>query len=168
LGELFALSRSTLLYYDSIGLLKPSGRTAAGYRLYSEEDRGRLERIVAFRSLGLPLESIGAYLDASETGPSAMLLRRIFQISAEIEGLREQQRLILDMMEGDGSLKGAKSVLHSLQELGKAAGIDESNYRSLHGLFERSSPEAHRRLLGLLGFTKTDIEDFLENLKDGR
>ena len=93
LGELFALSRSTLLYYDSIGLLKPSGRTAAGYRLYSEEDRGRLERIVAFRSLGLPLESIGAYLDASETGPSAMLLRRIFQISAEIEGLREQQRL---------------------------------------------------------------------------
>lgn len=44
IGELAALgglSRSTLLYYDRIGLLSPSGRSEANYRLYSAEDRER-------------------------------------------------------------------------------------------------------------------------------
>src|SRR6185369_4451961 len=35
------LSRSTLLYYDRLGLLKPSGRTASGYRYYTDADQRR-------------------------------------------------------------------------------------------------------------------------------
>lgn len=45
LGKRFGLSRSTLLYYDRIGLLQPSGRTEAGYREYTRSDADRLERI---------------------------------------------------------------------------------------------------------------------------
>jgi len=41
LARSFGLSRSTLLYYDSIGLCKPSGRSAANYRTYTENDRAR-------------------------------------------------------------------------------------------------------------------------------
>ena len=44
LARSFGLSRSTLLYYDSIGLCKPSGRSAANYRTYTEKDRERLGR----------------------------------------------------------------------------------------------------------------------------
>src|SRR5262245_19662656 len=45
LARAFGLSRSTLLYYDRIGLLAPSGRTGSGYRSYSEKDYRQLERI---------------------------------------------------------------------------------------------------------------------------
>jgi len=41
LAGLFGLSRSTLLYYDRIGLLSPSARSESGYRLYSAADRER-------------------------------------------------------------------------------------------------------------------------------
>ena len=43
------ISRTVLLYYDTIGLLKPSGRTGAGYRIYSEADVQRLKQIMIYR-----------------------------------------------------------------------------------------------------------------------
>ena len=52
LAEQFGLSRSTLLYYDRIGLLSPSARSEAGYRQYSAADRGRLESICSLRRAG--------------------------------------------------------------------------------------------------------------------
>lgn len=52
----------TLRYYDRIGLLVPSGRTEARYRLYSDEDLERLQQILFFRELDFPLEKIGQLL----------------------------------------------------------------------------------------------------------
>ncbi len=65
-GELSSLSGitvRTLHYYDEIGLLEPSGRTAAGYRLYENGDVLRLHRILCFRELGLALEEVAAAID---------------------------------------------------------------------------------------------------------
>ncbi|HET7839796.1 MAG TPA: MerR family transcriptional regulator, partial [Rectinemataceae bacterium] len=166
LGELVGLSRSTLLYYDSIGLLRPSGRSGAGYRLYTEDDRRRLERIVALRRTGLALERIASCLEGGEDGPAGMLLRRVFDINGEIEGLRAQQKALLDLIEADGRLKDSRRILHGLEALGREAGVDRDSYLGIHQAFERSSPEAHRRLLGFLGFAEPDIEDFLSTLND--
>ena len=58
LAKRFGLSRSTLLYYDSIGLLRPTGRSAKGYRLYSEDDAARLEKICLYRQTGLSLDEV--------------------------------------------------------------------------------------------------------------
>lgn len=63
LSKAFGLSRSTLLYYDKIGLLMPSARTSAGYRSYSEEDRKRLEQICLYRETGISLEDMKIILD---------------------------------------------------------------------------------------------------------
>lgn len=52
----------TLRYYDKIGLLKPSARTDAGYRLYSDEDVERLQQILFFRELDFPLAKIAEIL----------------------------------------------------------------------------------------------------------
>lgn len=52
------LTVRTLHHYDSIGLLKPSARSEANYRLYSREDVARLHAILALRQLGLPLADI--------------------------------------------------------------------------------------------------------------
>ncbi len=77
LGRLCGVSRSTLLYYDAIGLLSPSSRTPAGYRLYDEPQRARLEKILLFHSLGIPLVRIKKLLAAPEKGPAALHHRRL-------------------------------------------------------------------------------------------
>jgi len=65
-GELSRLTGVTvraLHHYDEIGLIVPSERTAAGYRLYDEGDVKRLHQVLVLRELGVPLEAIAAALD---------------------------------------------------------------------------------------------------------
>jgi DNA-binding transcriptional MerR regulator len=61
-AELAGVTVRALHHYDRLGLLKPSYRSEAGYRLYSERDLMRLEQIVVLKFLGLPLKSIGTLL----------------------------------------------------------------------------------------------------------
>ncbi|HEX9796505.1 MAG TPA: MerR family transcriptional regulator [Anaerolineales bacterium] len=62
LAELAGVSVRTLHYYDQIGLLPPSARTAAGYRQYRSSDLIRLQQILLYRELEMPLEAIQALL----------------------------------------------------------------------------------------------------------
>ena len=62
IGELAAMARvsvRTLRHYEALGLLTPTARTEAGYRLYGSAQLERLYRILALRALNLPLEEIG-------------------------------------------------------------------------------------------------------------
>lgn len=61
-ARLAHLSVRALHHYDQIGLLVPSARTAAGYRLYGQADLDRLQQILFFRELAFPLEEIGRIL----------------------------------------------------------------------------------------------------------
>lgn len=63
LAEMAGITVRTLHHYDKLGLLRPSARTAAGYRLYGEEDLLRLQQILFFRQLDVPLEEIRRLLD---------------------------------------------------------------------------------------------------------
>ncbi|MBN6058569.1 MerR family transcriptional regulator, partial [Nonomuraea sp. RK-328] len=54
----------TLHHWDAIGLVRPSGRTAGGYRLYSAADVARIHRVLIYREPGLSLDDIGELLDA--------------------------------------------------------------------------------------------------------
>jgi MerR family transcriptional regulator, thiopeptide resistance regulator len=58
LAKQTGVSVRTLHYYDEIGLLSPSHRTEAGYRLYDEQDIVRLQQIVSLRQIGFSLEEI--------------------------------------------------------------------------------------------------------------
>ncbi|WP_370937239.1 MerR family transcriptional regulator [Amycolatopsis sp. cg13] len=71
-GEVAALAGVTvraLHHYDEIGLLSPSGRTTSGYRRYDDADLDRLQRILLYRELGFPLETIASVL--AEPGTDA-------------------------------------------------------------------------------------------------
>jgi len=71
IGELARISgvaAKTIRFYSDSGILPPTMTTAAGYRLYSEADRGRLETIRALRELGFPLATIATLLDQGEQG----------------------------------------------------------------------------------------------------
>jgi DNA-binding transcriptional MerR regulator len=63
IARLAGVTLRTLMYYDKIGLLTPSARTDAGYRLYSDEDMERLQQILFFRELDFPLAKIGEILN---------------------------------------------------------------------------------------------------------
>ena len=53
----------TLHHYDRAGLLRPGGRTGAGYRLYGAREFARLQQILTLKFIGLPLEEIKGLLD---------------------------------------------------------------------------------------------------------
>ena len=57
----------TLHHYDRLGLLKPSGRTQAGYRLYGEQDFVRLQQIVTLKFIGFPLKQIKELLSPNSS-----------------------------------------------------------------------------------------------------
>ncbi len=63
LADRTGLSLRTLRHYDEIGLLRPSGRTDGGFRVYSEDDSTRLTLIRQARALKFSLEEIGELLD---------------------------------------------------------------------------------------------------------
>src|ERR1051325_5163091 len=74
-GELSRLTGVTvraLHHYDEIGLVRPSQRTAAGYRLYDEPDVLRLQQVLVLRELGVALDQIAAVIDAA-TDRAALL-----------------------------------------------------------------------------------------------
>jgi MerR family transcriptional regulator, thiopeptide resistance regulator len=66
------LSVRALHYYEEIGLVAPSHRSAAGHRLYTSQDVARLQRVAVLRGLGLSLEQIAGGLDAG--GPELLAL----------------------------------------------------------------------------------------------
>ena len=89
----------TLHHYDRMGLLKPSGRTEAGYRLYGERDFARLQQIVTLKFIGLPLRQIKDLLDRSNLDLAAtlrlqrrMLLEKRQQVEAAIHAIEEAER----------------------------------------------------------------------------
>lgn len=84
-AELAGVSIRALHHYDELGLLKPSGRTAAGYRLYSAADLLRLQQIVIGRELGLSLEQIRQSLDDPRFDRRAALLKQRAELEARAE-----------------------------------------------------------------------------------
>lgn len=62
-AEEFGITIRTLHHYDTIGLLVPSARTPAGYRLYTPTDLERLSTIVVYRRLGFSLEEVASLID---------------------------------------------------------------------------------------------------------
>lgn len=63
ISKLFGISVRTLHYYDSIGLLKPTKLTESGYRLYDEQAIVRLQNILIFREIEIPLKEIKEILE---------------------------------------------------------------------------------------------------------
>ena len=106
----FGLSRSTLLYYDSIGLLSPSARSRANYRLYSEADVERMELIDLYRQAGLPLKDVARVLDGDRGTAGDLLAERLRELGREINTLRRQQRRIVDLLKTEAALRETRSL----------------------------------------------------------
>lgn len=88
-AELVGVSVRTLHHWDAIGLVRPSGRTAADYRLYGPADVARIHRVLVYRELGIALADIGALLDDPSADEVAHLQRQREALVSRISRLQE-------------------------------------------------------------------------------
>jgi DNA-binding transcriptional MerR regulator len=86
-----------LRHYESLGLVRPTGRTDSGYREYSSEDIRRIFHVESLRSLGLSLREVGRALDDPGFRPSELVEDLVRQtrerIAAETELLTRLRRI---------------------------------------------------------------------------
>lgn len=99
LARMLGINPRTLRYYERIGLLIPSARTAAGYRIYSEHDAERLAFIRRAQRLGWSLDEIASIIAVRESGSAPCRhvralaeakAREITARIAELEALRQE------------------------------------------------------------------------------
>ena len=149
----FALSRSTLLYYDKIGLLKPSGRSDANYRLYTQDDVRKMEQIALYKEAGLTLEAIANLLEDRGSNKTHQLLKlRLSQLNEEINALRTQQQLLVGLLGDSATLMQTKVMTkNKWVAILRASGMSDEDMRLWHIEFEASMPEAHEDFLQSLG-----------------
>lgn len=87
LAVMAGVSVRTLHHYDHVGLLAPSARSAAGYRLYGERDLLRLQQVLFFKELDLPLAEIQAILDDPKFDQVAALQRHRLLVQSRMDRL---------------------------------------------------------------------------------
>jgi DNA-binding transcriptional MerR regulator len=154
----YSLSRSTLIYYDNIGVLTPSGRSESNYRLYSDSDLEKMNRIQLFRSAGLPLDAITLLLGTQGGELAVSLENRLDSINGEIRDLRNQQQVILKLLENKNLAQNSRVLTkETWVSMLRAAGLDEAGMRNWHMEFETTSPEAHQDFLESIGIESDEI-----------
>jgi DNA-binding transcriptional MerR regulator len=164
------VSRTALLYYESIGLMPPPGRTGGNYRCYSEADAERLLAIRAYRNAGLSLEDIRILLKTrSRRGgdASGVLKRRLVELDAEIEALRAHQQAILQLL-GSRALRKAEMITRQKWvSIMTSCGFSQEQMHRWHSEFERSAPDEHQEFLEFLHIPEPEIKTIREQSRTG-
>ncbi|QCT01320.1 transcriptional regulator [Paenibacillus algicola] len=116
LAEMAGVSTRALRYYDEIGLLHPNRISSSGYRIYSRREVERLQQIMFYRELSLPLDTIQELLDAPG-----------FDSLAALKGHREQllgqkQRLDLLIQNVERSIAAAEGSM-TMRDVDKFEGF---------------------------------------------
>lgn len=165
LARAAGLARASLLHYESLGLLAPAARSAAGYRLYGAAELERLQAIRRFRAAGLSLAAIRDLLAAAPgqdpTGPAALLEARLLGLCAEVERLRGQQLMLARLLAApefragrQGGMGRGKAAWVALL---RRAGFDEAAMRRWHAEYEADAPREHAAFLRSLGLAAAEV-----------
>ncbi len=158
-SKMFAISRTTLLYYEKIGLLSPASRSAAGYRLYSQEDITRLKQIFILKNAGVPLNQISSLLGTEELVVSGKLMKRLGELNLEIETLRKYQKQIISILSETFAIRNFKNEdAKTIEKIISYAEIDLDKRDQWHNEFEKQSPELHEHFLTVLGLSNEEIK----------
>ncbi len=131
-SEITGVSIRTLRYYDEIGLLKPTELTEAGYRLYDNKALEKLQEIMFFRELEIPLTGIKKIMDNPNYDKEQALLAQKSLLEQKRNRLNGVIELITDVIKGVNTMSfGAfsneevqKMVNHTLECMSKES-LDE-------------------------------------------
>ena len=163
------LSRSTLLYYESIGLLPRPPRTEGNYRAYGEADLQRLRQIGLYRKVGLSLSAVRTVLDQPHGDAASVLERRVADIDMEIEALRGHQRAILRLLQKSRTLRRTEMITkEKWVAIMRGAGFTEADMNRWHAEFEKSAPGEHQEFLEFLHIQPDEITKIRDWSRTGK
>lgn len=160
LARACGLSRTTVLYYESLGLLPKPPRSLGNYRQFGDQHLTRLRQIRTYRSAGLKLADVRTLLaEPRRETATAVLSRRLAETGGEIERLKEHQRAILRLLDHRTSfLKGKAMNKEKWVAIIRASGFADNDMHRWHQEFERSAPEDHQEFLEYLKIPHVEIE----------
>jgi MerR family transcriptional regulator, thiopeptide resistance regulator len=150
LARASGLTVRTLHYYEQIGLLVPSRRSAAGQRIYDEVDMARLYRICLLRRVGLPLAQIGRALDDPTWSLSAATERHLGELDRRLEATaRLRSRLAgLVTVIGGGHTVPIDELMATVEEMTL---LDTAAHARITLLVYRDIAAAHDWLVRVFG-----------------
>ena len=154
ISDLTGISVRTLHYYDEIGLLKPTAKSAAGYRLYDDKALEILQQILFFRELDFPLKEIKDML-----GKSSLETDRVLQMQRGLLVAKKErlERLIAHI---DRILTGGQTM--NFEAFSKA------ELKELYQtMIENMTAEQKAEFLERYGNVETGREKFLEKAATG-
>jgi len=157
------VSRTAVLYYESVGLLRPTTRSAANYRVYGDRELERLRMIRVYRATGIAVRDIRALLDRPGTDAVKVLRHRLVEIDAEIARLRGHQQAIARLLPKAGALRRREVITKDKWvTIMRNAGLSENDMHRWHAEFERSAPEEHQEFLEFLHIPVEEIRAIRE------
>lgn len=92
-----------LHHYDAIGLVVPSGRTDAGYRVYTDADLDRVRRVLVHRELGFALEDIADLLDGDDDDRARLVAGQLAAVTERIDRLQQVRAALEQQLEAEMS-----------------------------------------------------------------
>ena len=137
------VSVQTLRHYDKIGVLRPTARSRAGYRLYSANDRAKLDVIRTLRELDFDLPTIGRLLAGKATlSESAALQLRALEHQSRL--VRRRMSVLRVFLQANGKLDPRR--LRQLETLARLGREDHKRFVSdeLQRRMEHNTPPAMR------------------------
>jgi DNA-binding transcriptional MerR regulator len=151
------LSRTTLMYYERLGLIRPLRRANSRYRTFRPADLQALFLIARWRAIGLPLATI-RHLLVERHAVAGALRDHVRALERSVAALQDQRRLTLEML-GEGThAAGTTPVTKAAwTEMFRSIGMSDEQMRTWHAQFERRNPAGHREFLRSLGIGRAEI-----------
>ena len=107
LAKLSGVSPRTLRYYDQINLLRPAKMNDSGYRIYGQVQVNRLQQILFYKTMEIPLEEIGKILDAKGFNPLTALKNHREKL---VKKQSEIEKLLHNIDQSMNELKGGRTM----------------------------------------------------------
>ena len=117
ISDLTGISVRTLHYYDEIGLLKPTEKSEAGYRLYDDEALETLQQILFFREFDIPLKEIKAVMNNPALERNQILQMQRKMLVAKKERMERLISSIDDILKGENKMDFAIFSKTEIEEM---------------------------------------------------
>lgn len=154
ISKITGISIRTLRYYDEIGLLKPARVTEAGYRLYDDQELEKLQEILFYKELEIPLSDIKKIMDNPEYDKQKALAVQKSLLERKRNCLNRIIELIDDVMKGVNTMSFGAFTEEDVKKI-----IDHS--------LELQSQETRNAIIEQFGSLENYRASMEENLKDG-
>ncbi|WP_369901867.1 MerR family transcriptional regulator [Bacillus manliponensis] len=135
----------TLRYYDERGLLKPSGKTEGGHRLYSEQDVMKLQQILFLKEMGFPLREIIHMFTVNDWDLKSTLQKQLSFVQEEQKKFQRMEKML-------------QAVVYSAEIEG------ELEWNVMFGLIQLSRQSSHKRELFQKQLFSEEEQQFLKRL----